>query len=153
MGNAHPNIVPYQLFAAADRPFILGAGNDRLFERTCDVIGRPELASDARFATNADRVRHRDELVPLLTSAFAERPAADWLERLEAAAVPCAPVRRLDEVFASDEGGATVQEVEDPVRGLLRLVADPIRMDGERLPVRRPPPTLGEDTEDVIGSP
>jgi crotonobetainyl-CoA:carnitine CoA-transferase CaiB-like acyl-CoA transferase len=153
MGNAHPNIVPYQLFGAADRPFILGAGNDRLFERTCDVIGRPELASDPRFATNADRVRHRDELVPLLASAFAERPAADWLEGLEAAAVPCAPVRRLDEVFASDEGGATVQEVDDPIRGPLHLVADPIRIDGERMPVRMPPPTLGEHTGEVTDRP
>ena len=153
MGNAHPNIVPYQLFAAADRPFILGAGNDRLFQRTCEVIGRPELAGDPRFGTNADRVRHRDELIPLLANAFAERPAAEWLERLEAAAVPCAPVRRLDEVFASDEGAATVQEVEDPVRGLLRLVADPIRIDGERLPVRRSPPTFGEHTGEVTDRP
>jgi crotonobetainyl-CoA:carnitine CoA-transferase CaiB-like acyl-CoA transferase len=150
MGNAHPNIVPYQLFEASDRPFILGAGNDRLFERTCQVIGRPELAADPRFAANADRVRHRDELVPILASVFAERPAAEWLERLDAAAVPCAPVRRLDEVFASDEGAATVQEVDDPVRGLLRLVADPIRIDGQRLPVRRPPPTLGEHSDEVI---
>jgi crotonobetainyl-CoA:carnitine CoA-transferase CaiB-like acyl-CoA transferase len=150
MGNAHPNIVPYQLFEAADRPFILAAGNDRLFSRTCDVIGRPEVANDPRFATNGDRVRNRDELVPLLGSVFAERPAAEWLERLEAAAVPCAPVRRLDEVFASLEGAATVQEVEDPVRGPLRLVADPIRIDGERLPVRLPPPTLGEHTDEVV---
>ncbi len=150
MGNQHPNIVPYQLFETADRPFILAAGNDRLFERTCEVIGRPELANDARFATNEARVRHRDELIPALVEAFATRTAAGWLAALEAAAVPCAPVRTLDEVFASPEGAAAVQEVDDPTRGLLRLVADPIRVDGSTLPVRSPPPLLGEHTDEVL---
>ncbi len=151
MGNQHPNIVPYQLFETADRPFILAAGNDRLFERTCEVIGRPELATDARFATNEARVRHRDELIPALVEAFATKTAARWIAALEAAAVPCAPVRTLDEVFASPEGAAAVQEVDDPTRGLLRLVADPIRVDGSILPVRSAPPLLGEHTDEVLG--
>ncbi len=150
MGNAHPNIVPYQLFRAADRPFILAAGNDRHFARTCEVIGRPALARDERFATNEARVRHRDALVPLLEEAFAERPAGEWLSALEDAAVPCSPVRTIDEVFASPEGAAAVQEVEDPERGPLRLVADPIRIDGERLPARLPPPRLGEHTAEIL---
>ena len=151
MGNAHPNIVPYQLFAAQDRPFILAAGNDRLFERTCAVLGRPELAVDPRFATNEARVRNRGELIPVLESAFATRPAAAWLAELEAAAVPCAPVRSVEEVFASPEGSRTIQPVEDPSRGKLRLVAAPIRIDGERLPARRPPPLLGEHTDEILG--
>jgi glutaryl-CoA transferase len=151
MGNQHPNIVPYQLFETADRPFILAAGNDRLFERTSEVIGRPELAADDRFATNEARVRHRDDLIPMLAEAFAPRSAADWLSALEAAAVPCAPVRTLDEVFASPEGAASVQEIDDPTRGVLRLVADPIRVDGSTLPVRSPPPLLGEHTDEVLG--
>ena len=151
LGNQHPNIVPYQLFEAADRPFILAAGNDRLFERTCEVLGRPELAADERFATNEARVRNRESLIPLLSEAFATRTAAEWLEALESAAVPCAPVRAMDEVFAASEGAATVQEIQDPVRGLLRLVASPIRIDGAQAPIRRPPPRLGEHTDEVLG--
>jgi crotonobetainyl-CoA:carnitine CoA-transferase CaiB-like acyl-CoA transferase len=149
LGNAHPNIVPYQLFEAADRPFILAAGNDRLFERTCGVIGRPELASDERFATNADRVRNRDQLIPIVSQELARRPAAEWLAALEAASVPCAPVRTLDEVFASPEGSASIQTIDDRERGSLRLVADPIRVDGRVPPARMPPPRLGEHTQDV----
>jgi glutaryl-CoA transferase len=150
LGNAHPNIVPYQLFDASDRPFILAAGNDRLFERTCEVIGRPELAADERFVTNADRVRHREALIPILAEAFATRTADEWVEALEAASVPTAPVRTVDEVFASPEGAAALQEVDDPVRGLLRLVAEPIHVDGRVPPVRLPPPRLGEHTDQVL---
>ncbi len=150
LGNAHPNIVPYQLFHAADRPFILAAGNDRMFQRVCEVIGMPELAADERFATNEGRVRHREALVPILAEAFRRRPAAEWLAALEAAGVPSSPVLRMDEVFATPEGERMVQEVHDPVRGVLRLVADPIRLDGELPPVRLPPPRLGEHTEQVL---
>jgi crotonobetainyl-CoA:carnitine CoA-transferase CaiB-like acyl-CoA transferase len=150
MGNAHPNIVPYQLFRASDRPFILAAGNDRLFARTCEVIGRPALSADERFATNEARVRHRAELIPILVEAFAARTAGSWLSALEAASVPCAPVRTVDEVFASPEGAATVQKVTDAARGVLRLVADPIRVDGETPPARLPPPRLGEHTDEVL---
>jgi crotonobetainyl-CoA:carnitine CoA-transferase CaiB-like acyl-CoA transferase len=96
-------------------------------------------------------VRNRDALIPILREAFGARPADEWLSALDAASVPCAPVRRLDEVFASPEGAATVREVDDPVRGLLRLVAPPIRFDAATPPVRRPPPRLGEHTEEVLG--
>jgi len=150
LGNAHPNIVPYQLFGTADRPIILAAGNDRLFERASEVIGRPELAADERFATNAARVRNRDALIPLLSAELASRSAAEWLAALEAAAVPCAPVRTLDEVFASAEGAAAIQEIDDPARGLLRLVADPIRVGGWMPPARFPPPLLGEHTDEIL---
>ena len=150
LGNAHPNIVPYQLFRASDRTFILAAGNDRLFERTCEVIDRPELAADERFVTNADRVRHRDALIPILSDAFATKTADEWIEALERASVPCAPVRTVDEVFASAEGAAALQVVDDPARGLLRLVAEPIRVDGRVPPVRLPPPRLGEHTDEVL---
>ena len=150
LGNAHPNIVPYQLFETADRPIILAAGNDRLFERACEVVGRPELAADERFATNAARVRNRDALIPLLSAELASGSAAGWLAALEAAAIPCAPVRTLDEVFASAEGAAAIQEIDDPARGLLRLVADPIRVDGRMPPARFPPPLLGEHTDEIL---
>jgi crotonobetainyl-CoA:carnitine CoA-transferase CaiB-like acyl-CoA transferase len=150
MGNAHPNIVPYQLFDAADRPFILAAGNDRLYRRTCEAIGRPDLADDERFLTNEARVRNRASLVPMLAEAFRARPAEEWLRLLEDVGAPCAPVRTVDEVFASHEGAAMVQQVEDPVRGVLRLVADPIRVNGGMPAVRMPPPRLGEHSEQVL---
>ena len=153
MGTEHPNIVPYQVFRAADRPFVLAAGNDRLFARTCDVIGRPELASDPRFETNEARVRERDALIPLLEDAFAAESAEHWLERLEKASVPCAPVRRMNEVFDAPEGGTSVQEIADPVRGLLKLVGNPIRFDGRAPGADRPPPRLGEHTKEIVEPP
>jgi crotonobetainyl-CoA:carnitine CoA-transferase CaiB-like acyl-CoA transferase len=152
MGSQHPNIVPYQVFHGSDRPFILAGGNDRIFRRTCEVVGHPEWADDDRFATNQARVMHRDPLVALLTEVFATRPADDWLAELEAASVPCAPIRAMDEVFASPEGAALVQTVEDGARDTtLRLVADPLKFDGERLPVRLPPPLLGAHDDEVLG--
>jgi len=152
MGSQHPNIVPYQVFHGSDRPFILAGGNDRIFRRTCEVVGHPEWADDDRFATNQARVMHRDPLVALLTEVFATRPADDWLAELEAASVPCAPIRAMDEVFASPEGAALVQTVEDGARNTtLRLVADPLKFDGERLPVRLPPPLLGAHDDEVLG--
>ncbi|MBA3690673.1 MAG: CoA transferase [Actinobacteria bacterium] len=150
MGSEHPNIVPYQVFQAADRPFVLAAGNDKLFRATCEVLGLPELADDVRFATNDARVANRETLIPRLREAFEARPASRWLASLGAAGVPCAPIRHLDEVFASPEGAAIVQTVEDAVRGPLRLVADPIRLDGVTAPVRRPPPRLDEHAEEIL---
>jgi crotonobetainyl-CoA:carnitine CoA-transferase CaiB-like acyl-CoA transferase len=144
MGTAHPNIVPYQSFHASDRPFILAGGNDRLFARTCEVIERPDWASDERFATNEARVANRDALIPLLQERFGERTAGEWLTSLEAAGVPCSPIRTMADVFSSPEGSALVEEVPDAVRGMLRLVANPIRFDGVAPPTRTPPPLLGE---------
>jgi crotonobetainyl-CoA:carnitine CoA-transferase CaiB-like acyl-CoA transferase len=149
LGTEHPNIVPYQAFAAADRSFILAAGNDRFFARTCEVVGRPELASDPAFATNADRVRNRERLIPQLAGALRARTASEWLAALEAAGVPCAPIRTLDEVFAAPESAGLVEHVPDPVRGALRLVAAPIRLSQTPAATRRPPPLLGEHTAGV----
>ncbi len=151
MGTEHPNIVPYQAFEAEDRPFILAGGNDRLFRRTCEVLEHEEWADDPRFATNDARVRNRDVLVPMLQSVFSGRPVDAWLDALERAVVPCAPIRTMDEVFASPEGLALVREVNDPARGsVLRLVATPIRFDGASPGIRTPPPTLGEHTGEVL---
>jgi crotonobetainyl-CoA:carnitine CoA-transferase CaiB-like acyl-CoA transferase len=151
MGTAHPNICPYQAFQASDRPFILAAGNDRLFGRTCEVLGHPEWAGDPRFITNEERVRRRDELIPLLGEAFASKTATEWIDALEGAAVPCAPIRAMDEVFASPEGAALIESVADPGRGTtLRLVRNPIRFDGKVLDTRQAPPLLGEHTDDIL---
>jgi crotonobetainyl-CoA:carnitine CoA-transferase CaiB-like acyl-CoA transferase len=149
MGTAHPNIVPYQSFHANDRPFILAAGNDRLFARTCEVVGHASWADDPRFASNEERVVHRDELIPLLAEVFAQRSMHEWLSLLDEAGVPCAPIMAMDEVFATPEGAALVEQLDDPVRGLLRLVASPIRFDGVAPPTRTPPPLLGEHDAEV----
>ncbi|MEA2551701.1 MAG: hypothetical protein QOE25_1470, partial [Actinomycetota bacterium] len=147
MGSQHPNIVPYQVFRAADRGFVLAAGNDRLFTRTCGVLDHLDWAVDPRFATNEARVANRVTLVEKLSEVFAIKPADTWLAALTDAGVPCSPIRSMDEVFASPEGAALIQEIADPLRGPLRLVADPIRFDGRMLPVRYPPPVLGEHAD------
>jgi crotonobetainyl-CoA:carnitine CoA-transferase CaiB-like acyl-CoA transferase len=153
MGTAHPNIVPYQAFNASDRPFILAAGNDRLFRRTCEALGHVEWVDDERFTTNDRRVRNRAELVDMLQRVFVTRTAAEWVSTLTDAAVPCAPIHRIDEVFASAEGAALVEDVPDPAHGgALRLVFDPIRVGGRRLQARLPPPRLGEHTGEVLGT-
>jgi crotonobetainyl-CoA:carnitine CoA-transferase CaiB-like acyl-CoA transferase len=149
MGTAHPNIVPYQSFHANDRPFILAAGNDRLFARTCEVVGHASWADDPRFASNEKRVVHRDELIPLLAEVFAQRSMHEWLSLLDEAGVPCAPIMAMDEVFATPEGAALVEQLDDPVRGVLRLVSSPIRFDGVAPPTRTPPPLLGEHDAEV----
>jgi crotonobetainyl-CoA:carnitine CoA-transferase CaiB-like acyl-CoA transferase len=152
LGTAHPNIVPYQAFHATDRPFIIAAGNDRLFRRTCEVVGRSELADDERFATNEQRVRNRGALIPALEEAFAAHPAARWLELLDDAGVPCAPIRRMDEVFAAPESAALIERIDDPARGgTLRLVRNPIRLDGRSMATRLPPPVLGQHTDEILG--
>jgi crotonobetainyl-CoA:carnitine CoA-transferase CaiB-like acyl-CoA transferase len=154
MGTAHPNICPYQAFHGSDRPFILAAGNDRLFRRTCEVVGHPDWADDPRFTTNGVRVANRGELVSRLSGVFRTRTAGEWIEALEAAAVPCAPIRTFDEVFASTEGAALVEDVDDPARDVvLRLVRNPIRLDGSALATRLPPPVLGADTDEVLREP
>jgi crotonobetainyl-CoA:carnitine CoA-transferase CaiB-like acyl-CoA transferase len=151
MGTAHPNICPYQAFRASDRPFILAAGNDRLFGRTCEVLGHPEWADDPRFITNEERVRHREDLIDLLDEAFASKTAAEWIDALEGAAVPCALIRAIDEVFTSPEGAALIESVVDPGRGTtLRLVRNPIRLDGTVLDTRQAPPLLGQHTDDIL---
>ncbi|MEX0756031.1 MAG: CoA transferase [Actinomycetota bacterium] len=150
MGTEHPNIVPYQVFPAADRPFVLAAGNDRLFERTCDAMSRSELARDERFATNEARVRNREALVSILRDAFATRTATAWLEELTSRGVPCSPVLALDEVFATPEGAATIEQIDDPVRGMLRSVGEPIHLQGTAPVAPRPPPLLGEHTDEVL---
>jgi glutaryl-CoA transferase len=152
MGTAHPNICPYQAFHGSDRPFIVAAGNDRLFRRTCEVLAHAEWADDPRFATNEGRVRHRDVLIPVLEEAFAARSATEWIAALQEAAVPCAPIRAIDEVFAAPEGAALVESIPDPGRNTtLRLVRNPIRFDGEELDTRMPPPILGAHTDEVLG--
>lgn len=141
-GNAHPSIVPYQLFHASDRPFAIGAGTDRHFRMLCErVIARPELASDARFSTNTARVTNRETLVPLLEEIFRTNTAATWVERCRDAAVPASLVRGVLEALRSEEA----KPLLSTARGY-ETVAHPVRFDGKRLPIRTAPPRLGEHT-------
>ena len=151
-GNAHQNIVPYQVFEVADGHLILAVGNDGQFCRFCTVAGCTELPLDPRFATNANRVRHRDTLVPLLADKMRLRNRADWLAALEAAKVPCGPINDLDDVFADPqvgERGMTVT-LAHPHTDALQLVASPMKLSVTPVQVRRPPPLLGQHTDEVL---
>lgn len=152
MGNAHQNIVPYQVFEVADGHIILAVGNDGQYAKFCDVAGVPELAADPRFVRNAGRVRHRATLVPMLAEVLKRRAKADWLASLEAAKVPCGAINDLAEVFADPQvraRGMTV-EVPHPLAGSVPLVASPVRMSRTPVQYRRAPPLLGEHTAEVL---
>jgi crotonobetainyl-CoA:carnitine CoA-transferase CaiB-like acyl-CoA transferase len=151
-GNAHQNIVPYQVFEVADGHLILAVGNDGQFAKFCAVAGRPDLAVDPRFAKNADRVRRRDVLVPLLADILKTRSKQDWLATLEAAQVPCGAINSLEEVFADPqvrERDMTVQ-MPHPLTDALRLVASPLKLSATPVRYDHPPPLLGEHTDDVL---
>jgi CoA:oxalate CoA-transferase len=149
LGNGHPTIVPYQTFDASDRPVALAVGNDAQFGRLCEAIGLPELAGDERHATNPDRVANREELVAALQERFSERTADEWVEEIRNAGVPCGPVNALSDVFEDEHvlRSGILQEVEHPAAGMLKMLASPVLVDGERPPVRRPPPTIGQHDE------
>jgi crotonobetainyl-CoA:carnitine CoA-transferase CaiB-like acyl-CoA transferase len=151
LGNAHPSIVPYQAFPTRDGHVVLAVGNDGQFARFCEVAGRPELAADARFATNALRVEHRAALVGIVAPILASRPTGEWVEALEAAGVPCGPINDLAQVFEDPQvrhRGLRVV-VEHPRHGSVPLVASPIRLS--RTPPRHErPPALGEHTREVL---
>ena len=157
-GTAHPNIVPYQVMPAADGYFMLAVGNDGQFARFCAVIGRPELASDPRYATNTARVAHRAELVPLLAQVLRTRPAAEWLAALEAAVVPANPVNRIDQVFDDPQVQARGLRMELPhASGTpVAVVRNPLKFSATPLQYRHAAPVLGQHTRavlaDVLGS-
>ncbi len=152
MGNAHPNIVPYQSLPTADGDIILAVGNDSQFAKFCVVAGRPEWSTDERFASNAQRVANRAVLVPLLRQATVMRTSADWINALETAGVPCGPINRIDEVFADPQVIARGLQIKLPhaLAGSVPLVANPIRLSGSPVAYQRPPPLLGEHTDEVL---
>jgi crotonobetainyl-CoA:carnitine CoA-transferase CaiB-like acyl-CoA transferase len=152
MGNAHQNIVPYQVFEVADGHLILAVGNDGQFVRFCQVAGCAELATDERFARNANRVRHRETLVPLLAQVLRQRNRADWLAALEAAKVPCGPINDLADVFGDPQVLARKMTTTLTHRhaDALELVASPIKLSATPVQTRRPPPLLGEHTYEIL---
>ncbi|CAA9467591.1 MAG: L-carnitine dehydratase/bile acid-inducible protein F [uncultured Rubrobacteraceae bacterium] len=149
IGNAHPSIVPYQTFDASDKPIVVAVGNNAQFANLCKAIGRPELAEDEQYATNPDRVANREALIAELQEEFGKRPADEWAEEIRTAGVPSGPVNTLADVFADEHllGSGMLQDLDHPSAGHLEMLASPILIDGERLPIRRPPPTLGQHTE------
>ncbi len=154
LGNAHPNIVPYQSFVVADGHLIVAVGNDGQFQRFADVLGLPELAADARYATNAARVENRDALVPLLQKAMLERARDDWLALFEQGGVPAGPINTVADVFAEPQIQSRGMQVNVPHRlnPGLQLVGNPIRLSRTPVAYSAAPPMLGEHTDAVLGS-
>jgi formyl-CoA transferase len=154
MGNAHQAIVPYHVFHAADDFVIVAVGNDAQFARFCGVLGEPEWAKDERFATNPARVGHRDLLVGMIGERMRARPAAEWLAAIEKAGVPCGPINDLAQVFGDPQVKHRKMEVRAPHAraGEVRMVANPIKLSATPIPHDRPPPLLGEHTDEVLRS-
>lgn len=154
LGNAHPSIVPYQTFPTKDLWIIIGAGNDRQFASLCRILGREDLIEDPRFKDNPSRVKHRDELIPILESVLLTRTADEWLEEIGAAGIPCGPINTLDRVFDHPQAKHRnmVVEIEHPTAGTVKLAGIPFQMSGTPPAILRHPPLLGEHTEEVLSN-
>lgn len=152
MGNAHPNIVPYQDFPTADGNMILTIGNDAQFRRFCEVAELPDVARDARFSSNQNRVEHRDVLIPRLCEATRRRSTREWVMLLEQVGVPCGPINTLQDVFDDEQVRARGLRMELPhaVAGKVPLVANPIQFSRTPVSYRHPPPTVGQHTKEVL---
>ncbi len=153
-GNAHPSIVPYQSFQTADGYLVLGAASESIWQRLCPALGRAELADDPRFAKNADRVAHRQELIAILAESFMTRTTANWVAALNRADIPCAPVQTIDQVFAAPQvlHRNMLVEVEHPTAGKVKLAGIPVKFSVTPASVRLPPPLLGEHNDEVLSS-
>ena len=151
-GNAHANIVPYQTFACSDGHIIVATGNDGQYQKFVETGGRPELANDARFATNPARVQHRELLVPLLSEMVLTRSRAEWIELLEAVGVPCGPINNVAEVFANPqvEARAMAVEMPHPTAGKVKLVRSPMNLSATPARAELAPPLLGQHTDEVL---
>jgi crotonobetainyl-CoA:carnitine CoA-transferase CaiB-like acyl-CoA transferase len=152
LGNAHPNIVPYETFATADGELAVAVGSERQWPHFCEAIGAPDLATDPRFVTNGDRVVHRDALRRLIAERIATRPSAEWTAALDAADIPNGAVADVAQAFASPEASALGMsaEVEHPALGVIRQVGIPVRFDSTPGAIRSAPPLLGEHTDEIL---
>jgi len=152
IGNAHPNIVPYQPFKTRDGDVILACGNDNLFNKFCEVAGCQHLAQDARFATNSKRVENREAITSLLADIFARRTTQEWCDALEAAGVPNGPINNLKQVFEEPQVVARGMriELEHLLAGKVPLIANPMKFSGTPIEYKAPPPALGQHTEEVL---
>jgi len=151
-GSAHESLCPYQVFEASDRPLLLGVANDSLWRAFCNEAGRPELADDPRYATNADRVRHRAEVLELVSGIMRKDARDGWIRRLARAGIPCAPIQGVGELLAHEHTAASemIHRFAESAHGELNVVAQPLRFDGRRPRPSLPPPRVGEHTAQVL---
>lgn len=153
MGNAHPTIVPYEAFRAQDGDIILAVGNDKQFAEFCAFAGRSDLAADAKFATNANRVRNRAEIVPVVAQIIAQQTQKYWIENLEKRGVPCGPVNTLDKVFGDPQvqaRGMVTEMAHDASPTPVKLIASPLRFSATPVSYRHAPPMLGANTDEIL---
>ena len=152
LGNAHPSIVPYQPFPTADEWIMVGAGSEALWQKLIQVLELPELGDDPRFRSNADRLKHRQELIPILASRFQKAPAQEWIAKLESAGIPVGPINPPEKILTDKhilERGMIV-ELEHPTLGILRSLGSPIKLSNTPVSYRLPPPLLGEHTKEIL---
>ena len=152
LGNAHPNIVPYQAFETSDSYIILAVGNDSQFLRFCELAGKPELADDERFQKNSGRVGNREALVLQVKEIMLQKSSAQWLEALNARGIPCGPINNIEQVFADPQvqHRGMQLELDHPAAGKVAGVASPIRLSQTPVEYQQAPPLLGQHTEDVL---
>ncbi len=152
VGNAHPNIAPYEPFQARDKGFVLGAANQRQWEKLCDAISHPQLKEDPRFLTNQERVKNRSDLIATLNGIFKEKDAEDWLALIREAGLPCGPINSLPEVFEhpQSEDRGFIQRVEHNTAGLIPLTGFPYKLSRTPAEVHHPPPVLGEHNHQIL---
>ncbi|MFN5445638.1 MAG: CaiB/BaiF CoA transferase family protein, partial [bacterium] len=151
-GNAHANIVPYQVFKAADADIIIAVGNDTQFVKLCSVLGCPEYATDERYAKNANRVRHREELLPLLQTILATRRVEEWVSLLQPQGVPCGPVNSIAQTFENPQVVHREMRIDlpHPLSGTVPSIANPIKFSGTPIQYQSAPPTLGQHSHDIL---
>ena len=152
LGNAHLTIVPYDVYKAQDKYIIVAVGTEKLWDSFCEVLGLDYLKSDPRFATNADRVKHRAEMAEILNKLFVGQPACFWLEKLQQAGVPSGPINSISDTLAHPQHQARnfIVELPHPVAGLVKSMGNPIRLGGTPVSYRLPPPLLGQHTTEIL---
>jgi len=151
-GNAHQNVVPYQVFAASDGHLIVATGNESQYRAYCNAIGAPALGEDPRFATNRLRVTNREELIALLTDIMKQGPRDEWIRKLEAAGVPCGPINNIEQTFDHPQVKARQlrRELPHPLGGTAPVTASPLRFSASPVTYRKAPPMLGEHTQEIL---
>ncbi|MFQ5852900.1 MAG: CaiB/BaiF CoA transferase family protein [Candidatus Binatia bacterium] len=153
-GNAHPNIVPYQSFKTRDGFLVLGVANEGIWRRLCQAVGRPELADEPRFAKNAKRVEHREELIDILVDIFLKRDTSTWMGLLTEAGIPCAPVQTINQVFSCPQvlHREMLAEVQHPTAGTIPMAGLPVKLSTTPASIRLAPPLLGQHSEEILRS-
>jgi crotonobetainyl-CoA:carnitine CoA-transferase CaiB-like acyl-CoA transferase len=154
LGSAHPRNAPYEAFKASDVWFVMAAGNDKLWQSVCKVVGLEELIADPRFITNSDRADHQEELRVILNAIFGQKPAQVWLHELEKLGIPCGPINTFADALADEQVASMgwVQGIELPGGIKTQTFGCPIRLDGKTLPIRRNPPELGQHNSEILPS-